>query len=1069
MCRIAVDGGVGDREFAYDAAALCVEHVLVAAGYLHDAVVERELTDEILGAVGVEELTGQALHGDVGDAHVADVVELLLVERGGVALLVHQDERLGERRGVDGGGCRGVALDGDGAGECERSAHGVGCIGRQCDGHRLRLAVGGECLVEHCCEVTARLGCEHDGLADELHQPARVAHLGVVLRAVAQGEVASSDVACEDHYALHVVLDGLFLVAGLLTGGDVGEHTVDGALEGVAHDVPHRVGAGLSVVEALDELSALAAVDDEARLHDELKPLLSGLAVRAHVLVECDVVERGVLQAERLLLQSGVGGLLSALRAVEGAGVCRIAVDGGVGDREFAYDAAALRVEHVLVAAGNAHDAVLERELVDEILRAVGVEELTGQALHGDVGDAHVADGVEALLIERGGIALLAAQLNHRSLEGRGIDADGTGGVALDGEGTGNLQRRGHRVVAHTQRDGDRLGVHVLGQRGVEGRRDVGAAGQRERYRLADNLYQPARVANLGVVLRAVAQGEVASSDVACEDHYALHVVLDGLFLVAGLLTGGDVGEHTVDGALEGVAHDVPHRVGAGLSVVEALDELSALAAVDDEARLHDELKPLLSGLAVRAHVLVECDVVERGVLQAERLLLQSGVGGLLSALRAVEGAGVCRIAVDGGVGDREFAYDAAALRVEHVLVAAGNAHDAVLERELVDEILRAVGVEKLAGKVLHGYVGYADTADGEEALLIERGGIALLAQLNHRSLEGRGVDADGTGGVALDGEGTGNLKRRGHCVVAHTQRDGDRLGLRVLGQRGVEGRRDVGAAGQRERYRLADNLYQPARVANLGVVLRAVAQGEVASSDVACEDHYALHVVLDGLFLVAGLLTGGDVGEHTVDGALEGVAHDVPHRVGAGLSVVEALDELSALAAVDDEARLHDELKPLLSGLAVRAHVLVECDVVERGVLQAERLLLQSGVGGLLSALRAVEGAGVCRIAVDGGVGDREFAYDAAALCVEHVLVAAGYLHDAVVERELTDEILGAVGVEELTGQALHGDVGDADVADVVELLLVKKGFIRRIAHLNERAFKCGSVDGSRGGNIAD
>ena len=128
--------------------------------------------------------------------------------------------------------------------------------------------------------------------------------------------------------ALHVVLDGLFLVAGLLTGGGVGEHTVDGALEGVAHDVPHRVGAGLSVVEALDELSALAAVDDEARLHDELKPLLSGLAVRAHVLVECDVVERGVLQAERLLLQSGVGGLLSALRAVEGAGVCRIAVDG---------------------------------------------------------------------------------------------------------------------------------------------------------------------------------------------------------------------------------------------------------------------------------------------------------------------------------------------------------------------------------------------------------------------------------------------------------------------------------------------------------------------------------------------------------------------------------------------------------------------------------------------------------------------------------------------------------------------------------------------------------------------
>ena len=152
-----------------------------------------------------------------------------------------------------------------------------------------------------------------------------------------------------------------------------------------------------------------------------------------------------------------------------------------------------------------------------------------------------------------------------------------------------------------------------------------------------------------------------------------------------------------------------------------------------------------------------------------------------------------------------------------------------------------------------------------------------------------------------------------------------------------------------------------------------------------------------------------------------------------------------------------------------MRAHVLVECDVVERGVLQAQGLLLQSGVGGLLSALRAVEGAGVCRIAVDGGVGDREFAYDAATLRVEHVLVAAGYLHDAVVERQLTDEVLRAVGVEELAGQSLHGYVGDADVADVVELLFVKKGFIRRIAHLDERAFKCGSVDGSWGGSIAD
>ena len=152
-----------------------------------------------------------------------------------------------------------------------------------------------------------------------------------------------------------------------------------------------------------------------------------------------------------------------------------------------------------------------------------------------------------------------------------------------------------------------------------------------------------------------------------------------------------------------------------------------------------------------------------------------------------------------------------------------------------------------------------------------------------------------------------------------------------------------------------------------------------------------------------------------------------------------------------------------------MRAHVLVECDVVERGVLQAQGLLLQSGVGGLLSALRAVEGAGVCRIAVDGGVGDRELAYDAATLCVEHVLVAAGYLDDAVVERELTDEILGAVGVEELTGQALHGDVGDADVADAVELLFVEEGFIRRIAHLDERAFKCGSIDGSRRCRITD
>ena len=472
----------------------------------------------------------------------------------------------------------------------------------------------------------------------------------------------------------------------------------------------------------------------------------------------------------------------------------------------------------------------------------------------------------------------------------------------------------------------------------------------------------------------------------------------------------------------------------------------------------------------MRAHVLVECDVVERGVLQAERLLLQSGVGGLLSALRAVEGTGVCRIAVDGGVGDREFAYDAAALRVEHVLVAAGNAHDAVLERELVDEILRAVGVEELTGQALHGDVGDAHVADGVEALLIERGGIALLAaQLNHRSLEGRGIDADGTGGVALDGEGTGNLQRRGHRVVAHTQRDGDRLGVHVLGQRGVEGRRDVGAAGQRERYRIADNLYQPARVANLGVVLRAVAQGEVAGGDVACEGNDTLHVVGHGLLVVARRLVGAHVSENTIDRALEGVARDGPNRVGTGLALVQAPDELAALAAVDDERLLHVEGEPLLSGLAVRAHVLVECDVVERGVLQAERLLLQSGVGGLLSALRAVEGAGVCRIAVDGGVCDRKLAYDAATLCVEHVLVAAGYLQDAVVERQLTDEILSGVGVEELAGQSLHGDVGDADVADVVELLFVEEGFIRRIAHLDERAFKCGSIDGSRGGSIAD
>ena len=117
--------------------------------------------------------------------------------------------------------------------------------------------------------------------------------------------------------------------------------------------------------------------------------------------------------------------------------------------------------------------------------------------------------------------------------------------------------------------------------------------------------------------------------------------------------------------------------------------------------------------------------------------------------------------------------------------------------------------------------------------------------------------------------------------------------------------------------------------------------------------------------------------------------------------------------------------------------------------------MFLQTGLGSLLSALRAIELTRVLRVAIDGGVADGNCSSHASAVEVYHGLVAASHLDDAMVQFYLVILCLHLVAIDELLCQPLHLDEVDSDLAKLEEAIFGEQGRMDVIADLNHRTRK--------------
>ena len=365
--------------------------------------------------------------------------------------------------------------------------------------------------------------------------------------------------------------------------------------------------------------------------------------MREEVLALGQVIHGAAEDDKRLLSVLGIlGSLLAALRAVECLRGSRRSVDCRRRDHQAGH--AALReVERGDIGSHLNHAAPDAELLVVVVLGCAGEEGLL-QTLDGHVVNQNLAlHPLPGSLGRRG---------NHRTFQSGGVD----GGILLlpshDVAGDDIQAVRNHDALrdgvlaAVGQVDADVLHHLHLGQRLVQCCTDV-ARGDGYLHVLRND--NPARVTYLGLVLCAlVGQREVAFLGIL-ELHNALDAVLDLVIGALDRLCAADIGTAPV----ECVAVHIPRSLLRVAGTGQTLEELSVLAAVDNNVVLDDERHILLVLLSQRHHVVAVGDVVERGVGNLEGLrLVLAELSRLLAGLRAEEAAVLAdlRIGIDGRV-----------------------------------------------------------------------------------------------------------------------------------------------------------------------------------------------------------------------------------------------------------------------------------------------------------------------------------------------------------------------------------------------------------------------------------
>ena len=128
--------------------------------------------------------------------------------------------------------------------------------------------------------------------------------------------------------------------------------------------------------------------------------------------------------------------------------------------------------------------------------------------------------------------------------------------------------------------------------------------------------------------------------------------------------------------------------------------------------------------------------------------------------------------------------------------------------------------------------------------------------------------------------------------------------------------------------------------------------------------------------------------------------------------------------------------------------------DVIQCRVLDADLLALAAHLQHALAGLCAQQAAahGVRRVGIQRGIGDAQFLVVASAVEVEDAAwCRAVELQDAVLHRNLAEQVVLAVAVDEAVLQTRNLHVLDADGTDLKGTLVVQVGILRYGTHQDE------------------
>ena len=165
MLRVTIDGGVADGNGSCHATAVEVNHGLVAASHLNDAVIQRNGIEKSLHLVTIDELLCQPLHLHVGNGDIAQFVEssfLIGLECLKARLDIHQ--RCSQCRCINRCGSGSIALDGQITHRLDGLAHGIFAVGCQVDGYTGGIGIALHDGSQLCTDVS-RCGTQLDSLA----------------------------------------------------------------------------------------------------------------------------------------------------------------------------------------------------------------------------------------------------------------------------------------------------------------------------------------------------------------------------------------------------------------------------------------------------------------------------------------------------------------------------------------------------------------------------------------------------------------------------------------------------------------------------------------------------------------------------------------------------------------------------------------------------------------------------------------------------------------------------------------------------------------------------------------